>query len=159
MNVVKMYVKKDRKEITMRISRRIESPAVRSRPTHRRRTDTFSEMMQTEMREFEQEELQHLMDEITEQGERLARFHLIRDLIKFKRFIREFLEKTVHQGLHVKKDYYMSVHGQGQTFSIVEEIDQKLLALTEMILHEEKENVKLLELIGEIKGLLINFYR
>lgn len=42
--------------------------------------------------------------------------------------------------------------------SIVKEVDEKLLELTEVMMNQEKKAVNILGLIGEIKGLLINLY-
>lgn len=40
----------------------------------------------------------------------------------------------------------------------VETIDAKLVELSEEILNKEKSSLEILEMIGEIKGLLINLY-
>ena len=40
----------------------------------------------------------------------------------------------------------------------VETIDVRLVELSEVILNKEKSSLEILEMIGEIKGLLINLY-
>lgn len=119
---------------------------------------TFEQMIQSQTLKLNQQEIKHLMREISMQGDRLNRFRSVRDLVTFKRLIKDFLEETVFKGLQLKSSHSFSFHGDSQKLSIVKKIDEKLIELTEEVMSQEEKTVDLLGVIGEIKGLLVNLY-
>ncbi|MBC5638384.1 YaaR family protein [Ornithinibacillus sp. BX22] len=119
---------------------------------------SFGSIVQSQTQKMQAAELQRLMSDITVQGDRLARFRSFKDLVKFKRLIKRFLEEAVSNGLDVQKSLSFSYTGSSRNLTLVKEIDEKLIALTEEIMNQEKKTVDLLGLIGEIKGLLVNIY-
>lgn len=119
---------------------------------------SFDQMIQSQSIKLKQEEMKHLMREISIQGDRLNRFRSVRELVKFKRLIKGFLEETVFNGLELQHAHSFSLHGDNRKLSIVKEIDVKLIELTEEIMNQEEKAVDLLGVIGEIKGLLVNLY-
>ena len=52
----------------------------------------------------------------------------------------------------------MDASGQSRMLAIIEKIDEKLVELTDELLQKEEENIKILGILGEIKGLIINIY-
>lgn len=119
---------------------------------------TFDKMVQTQSHKLVREELGQLLDDITKQGEKLAKFRSFRDLVKFKRMIKEFLQETVYKGLKLNHEQSFTANHYSQKLTTVEEIDEKLIELTEDVLDQEKKTVDLLGVIGEIRGLLVNIY-
>lgn len=119
---------------------------------------SFDGLVQTQSHKLKTQELQVLMKSITVQGEKLAKFRSFRDLVKFKRMVKGFLQETVYNGLSLKQSHSFGLESRSQKLSIVTEIDEKLIELTEELMNQEKKTVDLLGLIGEIKGLLINLY-
>lgn len=103
-------------------------------------------------------DLQQMVRDITEQGEKVVRFRSFRDLARFKRMIQEFLEKAVFEGLSVKQKRDFHSTNFSHRFTMVEKIDNKLVELTEDLLDQEAKAVDLLAVIGEIEGLLVNLY-
>ena len=118
----------------------------------------FDKLVQTQSHKIVREELSELLDNITKQGEKLAKFRSFQDLAKFKRMIKEFLQETVYKGLKLKHDHNFTSNYYSQKLTTVEEIDEKLVDLTEDVLDQEKKTVDLLGAIGEIRGLLVNLY-
>jgi uncharacterized protein YaaR (DUF327 family) len=121
--------------------------------------EAFQQILKSEGKEIKQQELQQLLDKITEQGNRLARCRSFQDLAKFKRLIQEFLKRTVSHGYRLDTAHSFGFNGQNRQLKLVKEVDQKLLELTEEVMGQEKKSVKILELVGELKGLLINIYQ
>ncbi|HLS08966.1 YaaR family protein [Lentibacillus sp.] len=119
---------------------------------------SFNGMVQSQTHELKQQEIQQLMKNITVQGDRLARFRSFRDLAKFKRMVKRFLQETVYDGLALQTSHHFSMEGRNQKLAIVKEVDERLVELTEEIMNQERKTVDLLGLIGEIKGLLVNLY-
>lgn len=118
----------------------------------------FEQLVQTQSHKLVREELGQLLDDITKQGEKLSKFRSFQDLAKFKRMIKEFLQETVYKGLKLKHDHNFTANHYSQKLTTVEEIDEKLMELTEDVLDQEKKTVDLLGVIGEIRGLLVNLY-
>jgi len=143
----------------MRINERMRSQLETKHVQPKRKGQrTFEQMVQSQTIKLNEQELDQMMKEISSQGERLGRSRTVRDLVAFKRLVKDFLEKTVYQGYQLKLSHNFNIHGNSQRLSLVKEIDKRLVELTEKVMHEESKNVDLLGLIGEIKGLLINLY-
>ncbi|MFD1849282.1 YaaR family protein [Oceanobacillus bengalensis] len=119
--------------------------------------NTFHSTLHSQTVQLKQQEIEKLMKNITMQGDKLARSRTFRDLAKFKRMIKDFLQETVSSGYKIEKDHSFGFGGNRQ-LSLVKEIDEKLLSLTEEIMGQEQKTVNILGLIGEIKGLLVNIY-
>ncbi|SFD72520.1 hypothetical protein SAMN05216238_103306 [Lentibacillus persicus] len=118
----------------------------------------FKEMVQSQTLQLKQQEIRQLMKNIAIQGDKLARYRSARDLIKFKRMIKHFLQETVPNGFALQKSHNYRMDGGSQKLTILRQVDDKLAELTEEIMNEERKTVDLLGLIGEIKGLLVNLY-
>lgn len=127
--------------------------------SHTGAKETFDRMIASETQKGKQQGLEQLMDSIARQGDKLARFRSFRDFVKFKRMIKGFLHEAVRSSFSLKRDRHFSLDGQSKQLSLVEAIDEKLLQLADELMSQEKKNVDLLGLIGEIKGLLMNVYQ
>ncbi len=143
----------------MKISQEMQ-PKVTKAPMQQKHEgkNTFDKMVQTQSHKLVREELGQLLDDITKQGEKLAKFRSFRDLVKFKRMIKEFLQETVYKGLKLNHEQSFTANHYSQKLTTVEEIDEKLMELTEDVLDQEQKTVDLLGVIGEIRGLLVNIY-
>lgn len=139
------------------------SQDIRSQPVGQLRQDqqinhNFKHLVQSQTDQLKKQELQQLMQEITTQGEKLARFRSFPDLVRFKNLIKGFLKETVYDGLELQSSHSFRFDGESKQLAIVKQVDEKLMELTDQIMNQEKKSVDLLGLIGEIKGLLINLY-
>lgn len=118
----------------------------------------FGAIVQSKSTHLRQEELDALLEDITEQGKKVARFRSFRDLARFKRMIKQFLQEAVYEGMSVKETHNFNTTNFSHQLLTVEKIDEKLIELTEELLDQEKKAVDLLAIIGEIEGLLVNVY-
>lgn len=118
---------------------------------------SFQQLVQSQTGELKTQELAQMIKQITEQGDKLSRYRSFRELVKFKRMVKRFLEKATSEGYLLEKKHSFGLQGSRQ-LSTIKRIDEKLLQLTEDLMDEEKKNIDILGLIGEIKGLLINIY-
>lgn len=119
----------------------------------------FNKLVQSKSRILKLSELDEEFEEISKQGERIARVRSFKDLAAYKRLIRNFLQKTVYNGLEVNEAHHFSAHSSNHKLITVQKIDEKLVQLTEDLMEQEKQSVDILGLIGEINGLLVNLYR
>lgn len=125
-----------------------------SRPPAQR----FDTMVKQQSTQLKQAELQKLMNELTAQGQKIARFRSFKDIAKYKRMVKRFVKEAVDYGMTLKQSHSFMLDGDNRRLTIVEEIDEKLMELTESVMDQEKNSIQILDLIGEIKGLLINLY-
>lgn len=143
----------------MKISREISNSQPIKQVQQQRKVDgRFQQLVQSQTEQIKNEELKQLMDKITEQGEKLARFRSFQDLVRFKHLIKGFLEKTVYDSYELNSSFSFNPRGDSKQLAIVKKVDEKLAELTEKIIEQEKKTVHLLDIIGEIKGLLVNLY-
>lgn len=118
----------------------------------------FNEMVQKHDQKMQLGQLQRLLGDIENAGERLARSRNFKDLAKFKTLVKRFVRETVDFGMGLKQSHTWNQYGQGRSLKIVETIDEKLVELTEELMEKEGKSIDILGKIGEIKGLLINLY-
>ncbi|TCT18139.1 hypothetical protein EDD68_1236 [Melghiribacillus thermohalophilus] len=107
---------------------------------------------------MKEDELNRLMNEISRQGEKVARFRSFKDLSKYKKLVKQFIQEVVKYGLETKDSHTWSMNGQNRKLTIVQAVDEKLVELTDAVLDQEQKAIDLLGVIGEIKGLLIHLY-
>ncbi|WP_249872233.1 YaaR family protein [Oceanobacillus saliphilus] len=133
----------------------------KTEPTYTRHASadnqTFNKMVQSQTQSLKQQELQQLIRDITAQGNKLARYRSFRELAKFKRMVKGFLQETASSGYRKQTSHSFGLNGN-RNLTIFKQVDEKLIELTEEIMNQEKKTVDILGLIGEIKGLLINIY-
>ena len=142
-------------KISQEIHTKIDQKPLRKVETSR---ENFDQIVQSHTQKLKDQELEKLIQDITKQGEKLARFRSFRDLAKFKRMIKQFLEETVYNGYRLNESRNFNMNSYSHKLTTVKKIDEKLVQLTEDLLDQEKKTVDLLGLIGEIRGLLINLY-
>jgi uncharacterized protein len=140
---------------------KVEKPSLgKIKPKQDVATDriTFSELMNKGREQLDLERLQNKIKEIEEQGKILAENRTVGDLRKFKSLVKSFMEDAVKYGLSLEERHGFNRRGRTRIFKIVKEVDKKLLELTDSILKKQEPALRILERIGEIKGLLINIY-
>ncbi|MEB2493588.1 YaaR family protein [Peribacillus frigoritolerans] len=118
----------------------------------------FQQMVQTQGQKMQIQTLNRLIGDIEGAGQRLVRSRTFRELAKYKALVKRFVKEAVEYGLELKQSTSWNEYGQSRPLKTVETIDAKLVELSEEILNKEKSSLEILEMIGEIKGLLINLY-
>ncbi|MCM3470981.1 YaaR family protein [Brevibacillus borstelensis] len=118
----------------------------------------FSELMNKGRQQLNTERLQKMIADIEEQGKILADSRTVGDLRKFKSLVKSFLDDAVKNGLSLEEQQGFNRRGRSRIFKIVKEVDKKLLELTDSVLKNQEPGLRILERVGEIKGLLVNTY-
>lgn len=118
----------------------------------------FQQMVQTQDQKMQVQTLNRLIGDIEGAGQRLVRSRTFRELAKYKALVKRFVREAVEYGLELKQSTSWNQYGQSRPLKTVETIDARLIELSEEILNKEKSSLEILEMIGEIKGLLINLY-
>ena len=105
-----------------------------------------------------QERLNTLLDQITNQGERIAQHMDIRDMKKYRGKIKEFLNEIVNRSHKFSRENFLDRKGRHRVYGIIRLVDSNLDELAQELCEEEKDHIKILSKIGEITGLLLDIF-
>ncbi|MDE3840150.1 DUF327 domain-containing protein [Bacillus methanolicus] len=119
---------------------------------------SFTEVMSKKRENILYEKMTKMMKEIEDQGKKLSESRTIEDLKKYKKLVKQFMEDAVNNGLKLEEQRGFNRRGRTKVYKIVKEVDKKLIDLTNAVLEKEKKGLEILNLVGEIQGLLINIY-
>ena len=106
----------------------------------------------------EYERFQRQIAAIHEQGELLAESQTVEALADYKQMIKDFMKEAVDAALRLEDKRGFNRRGRAKIYKVVEQVDQKLLALTDQVISGEASRLSLLDQVGEIRGLLVNVY-
>ena len=102
-------------------------------------------------------EFEDLVDEITRQGERFSKNPTIAELKTYKSMIREFLKYVTGRMFAVEQ--HSGGKWKQKIYTLSRIIDEKLEALTKLVVSQQSGNIDLLATLDEIRGLLIDLYK
>ena len=97
-----------------------------------------------------------LLSDITTQGELIARHMDIRDMKKYRGLVKDFLNEVVFRSLKFSRENFLDRRGRHRVYGIIRLVDQNLDELASELVEDEKDHLKILAKIGEIKGLLLD---
>lgn len=129
-----------------------------------RRTDlgasrtAFADTLQRKEEANLETRLNKLMSEINNQGERLSKNMDIKELKQYKKLVAEFMDEVVNSSLKYSKHNQFDRRGRHKVYALVKKVNAKVEELSREFLKEERDNIKVLETIGTIKGLLLDLY-
>lgn len=111
---------------------------------------------------IEEQELQarltSLMEEITMQGDKLAKHRDIKDMKKYRGLVKEFMNEIVNRSHSFSRENFLDKRGRHRVYGIVRLVDEKLDELAQELVKDEKDNLGILNMIGEIRGLLLDIF-
>lgn len=119
---------------------------------------SFREVMGVRRDEVDVERLNRLIEDIDEQGKILAQSLTVEDLRNYKKKVKEFVTEAVKYGLKVQQSRGFNRGGRMRIYKMVQKVDDKLLELTDAVISKEEKGLKVLNLVGEIRGLLLDIY-
>lgn len=105
-----------------------------------------------------QERLNTLLDEITNQGERIAQHMDIRDMKKYRGLVKDFLNEVVNRSHKFSRENFLDRKGRHRVYGIIRLVDVTLDELAGELVKEEKDHLSILSKIGEIQGLLLDIF-
>ncbi len=114
-------------------------------------------LLDAENRNFENR-ISELVEKITAQGEKLAKKADIRELKIYKQLISEFLSQVLSGSQKFSRRNFLDRRGRHRVYAIVRKIDDELEKLTREILSAEKDNLAILQSLGEIRGLILDIF-
>ena len=103
-----------------------------------------------------QNKLGSLMDDITAQGERIAKHMDVTDMKKYRSLVKEFMNEVVTHSHEFSRENFLDRRGRHRVYGIVRLVDKNLDDLAKELVKDEKDNLTILNKVGEIQGLLLD---
>ena len=99
-----------------------------------------------------------MMEQITMQGEKLAKHRDVKDMKRYRGLIKEFLNEVVGRSHEFSRENFLDRKGRHRVYGIIRLVDQNLDELAQELVKDEKDNISILAKIGEIRGLLLDIF-
>lgn len=120
---------------------------------------TFKFMLASNIEEADlQAKLQTLMEEITAQGDQLAKKKDIRDMKRYRSLIKDFMNEVVNRSHAFSRENFLDRRGRHRVYGIIRLIDENLDELARELVKDEQDNISILNKIGEIRGLILDIF-
>ena len=103
-----------------------------------------------------QEKLGNMMQEITEQGEKIAKYMDIRDMKKYRELVKGFLNEVVNRSHKFSRGNFLDRRGRHRVYGIVKMVDENLDNLARELVKDEKDHLAIVGAIDDIRGLLLD---
>ena len=105
-----------------------------------------------------QARLQSLMEEITMEGEKLAKRRDVKDMRHYRGLVKDFLNEVVTRSHSFSRENFLDRRGRHRVYGIIRLVDENLDQLAQELMKDEKDNLAILNKIGEIRGLLLDIF-
>lgn len=102
--------------------------------------------------------LTSLMEQITGQGELLAKKRDIKDMKRYRGLIKEFMNEIISRSHEFTRENYLDRRGRHRVYGIVRLVDETLDELARELVKDEQDHINILSKVGEIRGLLLDIF-
>lgn len=99
-----------------------------------------------------------MMEEITRQGDKLAKRMDVRDMKRYRGLIKGFLNEIVTRSHEFSRENFLDKRGRHRVYGIIKLVDENLDELARELVKDEKDHIAILSKIGEIRGLLLDIF-
>lgn len=103
-----------------------------------------------------QERLNLMLEDIIQQGKKIAKRTDISQMRQYRQLIKDFLNEVVNRSHQFSRENFLDRRGRHRVYGIVKLIDKNLDELAEELIKDEKDNIAILNKIDEIRGLLLD---
>ncbi|MBE5881432.1 MAG: DUF327 family protein [Lachnospiraceae bacterium] len=119
----------------------------------------FKFMLASHIQEHDlQVRLTAMMEEITRQGDRISKKMDIRDMRKYRTLIKSFMNEVVTRSHKFSRENFLDRRGRHRVYGIIKQVDDTLDELARELVKDEKDHIAILNMIGEIRGLLLDIF-
>lgn len=102
--------------------------------------------------------LSSMMQEITQQGDRISKKMDVRDMKKYRALIKDFMNEIVNRSHKFSRENFLDKKGRHRVYGIIRQVDDTLDQLARELVKDEKDHIAILNKIGEIRGLLLDIF-
>ena len=119
----------------------------------------FAKKLEDATQKQSRQSLEALLGQIQEEGKHLAAHPTMAALEKFKELVKKFLDETVPGSYKLKVTRSSQSASQQKLYLVVEEVDAKMAELTQQIVSGQRDGLKLLATVDQVRGLLMDLYK
>ena len=102
------------------------------------------------------QKLSSLMENINQQGDKIAKHMDINDLQKYRELVKEFMNEVVNRSHEFTRENFLDRKGRHRVYGMIRQVDDNLDGLAKELVKEEKDHIAILGHIDEIRGLLLD---
>ena len=103
-----------------------------------------------------QEKLKNLMQDITDQGERISKHMDIKDMKRYRELVKSFMNEITSRSHEFSRENFLDRRGRHRVYGIVKLVDKNLDDLAGELMKEEKDHLAIVGKIDDIRGLLLD---
>ncbi len=103
-----------------------------------------------------QERLSGMMEEITEQGNKISKHMDIKDMRKYRELVKGFLNEVVNRSHKFSRENFLDKRGRHRVYGIIKLVDKNLDELASELVKDEKDHLAIVGKIDDIRGLLLD---
>ena len=103
-----------------------------------------------------QQKLRPMMEDINEQGEKIARHMDIKDMRRYRELVKGFLNEVVSRSHEFSRENFLDRRGRHRVYGIVKLVDKNLDDLAGELVKDEKDHIAIVSRIDDIRGLLLD---
>jgi len=119
---------------------------------------SFSGIIHDTQEKLIEQELSLLMEEIRQQEEKLIKHLTLAEVIRYRKLVSKFLSVVVSNMYQFVKHDHFNSQGRHEVYAVVNKVNQKLEELVKRVLYSDRDKLKILSLIDDIRGLLIDLF-
>ena len=103
-----------------------------------------------------QEKLRGMMEDITEQGNKIAKHMDIKDMKKYRELVKGFMNEVTSRSHQVSRENFLDRRGRHRVYGIVKLVDKNLDDLASELMKDEKDHLAIVGKVDDIRGLLLD---
>lgn len=103
-----------------------------------------------------QERLSGMMEEITEQGDKISKHMDIKDMRKYRELVKGFLNEVVNRSHKFSRENFLDKRGRHRVYGIIKLVDKNLDEIASELVKDEKDHLAIVGKIDDIRGLLLD---
>ena len=82
----------------------------------------------------------------------------VKDMRHYRGLVKEFLNEVVTRSHSFSRENFLDRRGRHRVYGIIRLVDENLDQLAQELMKDEKDNLAILNKIGEIRGLLLDIF-
>lgn len=102
--------------------------------------------------------IKDLTDQIYKQGAIVAKKVDMNELQKYRELITQLLNETVSNSYVFSKLDKFDSRGRHKVFAIIRKVNEKLDELTAEVLKDQSDNIRMLNIVDDVRGMLVDLF-
>lgn len=102
------------------------------------------------------DKLKAMIEDITSQGKKIAEHMDIRDMKVYRNMISNFFGEVVANSHKFSRENFLDKRGRHRVYGVVKLVNDKLDGLAKELISSEKNQMDILNRVGEIEGLVLD---